>query len=140
MYGINEKHLLQSFATAIDSRAQTHASDHIVVELDAYKLQAAAAAAGANAIEESFWAQDVRLSRVVHDMTLAGGRLEGAAVSQSTLAAINAAETPTAATSLVTEHFISKLARMLLLSAEDFGPDAKSIADYGIDSIVGFGY
>lgn len=35
------------------------------------------------------------------------------------------------------EDFITKLARILMLAPEDFEEDGKSVASYGIDSMIG---
>ena len=61
----------------------------------------------------------------------------GEAGGRSILATIKAAASPAEAITAVTKHFIGKLARMLLLSANDLKPDVKSIANHSIDSIIG---
>ncbi|KAI1766894.1 putative polyketide synthase [Hypoxylon sp. FL1150] len=133
MYGIDEDHLLESFEAAIHSQITNSSTDHIVVGLDPSRLQKAISDAGA---ADSFWTEDIRFSQVVHDMNSSAEDAAGAG-GQSILSAIKAAVTPAEAVGAVTEHFIGKLARMLLLDPGEFDPDAKSIADYGIDSMIG---
>ncbi|KAI1381386.1 putative polyketide synthase [Hypoxylon crocopeplum] len=130
MYGIDEEHLLESFEAGIISE-QT--ADHVVVGLDPAKLQKAVEEADEG---DSFWMEDARFSHVVHDMN-SSAEDAGGAGGQSILATIKSAETPAEAIGAVIEHFIGKLARMLLQSPEDFEADVKSIADYGIDSMIG---
>lgn len=133
MYGIDEEHLLESFEAAIHSQITNSATDHIVVGLDPSKLQKAVNDAGA---ADSFWVEDIRFSQVVHDMNSSAEDAAGAG-GQSILATMKAAASPAEAIGAVTEHFIGKLARMLLLDPEEFEPEVRSIADYGIDSMIG---
>ncbi|KAK3342085.1 KR domain-containing protein [Lasiosphaeria hispida] len=135
MYGIDEEQLLEAFEVAIVSQFQEHAPSHVVVGLDPYKLQKAVKDAE---VSSSFWMEDVRFNHMVHDMeSSADDSAGGAGGAQSILATVKAAASPAEAIDAVNEHFISKLARMLMLSPDDFDPDAKSIADYGIDSMIG---
>jgi len=147
MYGIDEEHLLQGFEAGVmassSATADTAApSDHIVIGLDPAKLQKAMEAANeANGGDsEPFWTVDARFSHAVHDIRYnsnAGGA--GSGSGQSILATIKAsASDPAEATRAVTAHFVEKLSRMLLLGPEEFEEvDARSIADYGVDSMVG---
>ncbi|KAI2617417.1 putative polyketide synthase [Hypoxylon sp. NC1633] len=130
MYGIDEEHLLESFEAGIVSE-QT--ADHVMVGLDPAKLQKAVNDA---ADGDCFWMEDSRFSHVVHDMN-SSAEDASAGGAQSILATIKAAASPAEAIGAVVEHFIEKLARMLLLSPEEFEADVKSIADYGIDSMIG---
>lgn len=135
MYGIDEEHLLEGFEAAMVCRNYSgdQASDHVVVGLDPAKLQAAV---NDEAADDCFWLEDARFSHVVHDMKSAADDATTSG-AQSILATIKGAASPAEALAAVTEHFIDKLARMLLLNLDDFEPDVKSIADYGIDSMIG---
>lgn len=149
MYGIDEEHLLQGFEAGVmasSSSAPTDTaapSDHIVIGLDPAKLQKAMEAADeANGGgSEPFWTVDARFSHAVHDIRYNSGAGGGAGSGsgQSILATIKAsASDPAEATRAVTAHFVEKLSRMLLLGPEEFEEvDARSIADYGVDSMVG---
>ena len=134
MYGIDEEHLLDAFETAIISRNLENAPDHVVVGLDPAKLQKAVADADT---EESFWTEDLRFSQVVHDMNFSQDDVSGGAGGQSVLSVVKAAASPAEAIATVAEHFVNKLARMLLMDPEEFDTYNKSIASYGIDSMVG---
>ncbi|KAI1080407.1 putative polyketide synthase [Whalleya microplaca] len=133
MYGIDEEHLLEGFEAAIVSQNTGRTTDHVVVGLDPAKLQKAV---NDEAATDSFWLEDARFNHVVHAITSSKDDASGGS-AQSIVATIKASASPAEAIDAVIEHFISKLARMLLLSVEDFDPDVKSIADYGIDSMVG---
>ncbi|KAK4240609.1 reducing polyketide synthase DEP5 [Achaetomium macrosporum] len=142
MYGIDEEHLLEAFEAAITASSPNNSGiDHLVVGLDPLGLQKAVRDAAATD-SEAFWAEDARFSHVVHDMNFddsaddEGGSGQGGG-KQSILSAIKAAGSPADAVAAVTEHFVGKLARMLLLDAGEFEPDVKSIASYGIDSMIG---
>ncbi|KAH6649445.1 hypothetical protein F5144DRAFT_616611 [Chaetomium tenue] len=136
MYGIDEEELLGAFEAAITSRGIDTAIDHIVVGLDPAKLQKAVRDELAT---DSFWVEDARFSHAVHDMNASaedGSDGEGGQ-AQSIISVIKAAASPAEAVGAVTEHFVGKLARMLLLDLDEFEPDVKSIASYGIDSMIG---
>lgn len=149
MYGIDEEHLLQGFEAAVTASSSASAaadsappSDHIVVGLDPSKLQRAINSNEAGSGDmDCFWMADTRFSHAVHDIRSsndsAGGGPGGS--GQSILATVKAAaSSPAEAMRAVTEHFVDKLSRMLLLGPEEFEEvDARSIADYGVDSMVG---
>jgi hypothetical protein len=137
MYGIDEEELLGAFEAAITSRGIDSSLDHIVVGLDPAKLQKAVRDESAT---DSFWVEDARFSHAVHDMNASaedGSDGEGGGQAQSIISVIKAAASPAEAVGAVTEHFVGKLARMLLLDLDEFEPDVKSIASYGIDSMIG---
>ncbi|KAI0886565.1 KR domain-containing protein [Annulohypoxylon maeteangense] len=134
MYGIDEEHLLQSFEAAMISSNLRRVPDHVAPGLDPARLQKAV---NDTASTDSFWLEDARFSHVVHAISSSADDTTGGAGSQSILATIKAASSADEAISAVNEHFIDKLARMLMLDAEDINPDAGSIASYGIDSMIG---
>jgi hypothetical protein len=135
MYGIDEEHLLEGFEASMVAAKVVgdHVPDHVVVGLDPSKLQKAV---NDEAADDCFWLEDARFSHVVQDMASAAGDATGSG-AQSILSTIKSAASPAEALAAVTAHFIDKLARMLLLSLDEFEPDVKSIADYGIDSMIG---
>ncbi|ROV93464.1 hypothetical protein VPNG_09630 [Cytospora leucostoma] len=146
MYGIDEEHLLESFEAAVMASSTTTAadiapSDHIVVGLDPSRLQRAINSNEAGGDMDCFWMADTRFSHAAHDIRSsdsAGGAGGAGGSGQSILATIKAAASPTEAMHAVTEHFVDKLSRMLLLGPEEFEEvDARSIAGYGVDSMVG---
>ncbi|OKL63225.1 hypothetical protein UA08_01432 [Talaromyces atroroseus] len=110
MYGIDEEALIEAFETAITSSLQEAVNDSAATDI--------------------FWVEDPRFSHVVHVV-------DGAAGQQSILAAIKAATSLAEAVAAVTERFIGKLARKILLEDDEFEADTKSIALYGIDSMIG---
>ncbi|KAH7319610.1 putative polyketide synthase [Stachybotrys elegans] len=135
MYGIDEEHLLEGFEASMVARnvVSDHVPDHVVVGLDPSNLQKAV---NDESADDCFWLEDARFSHVVQDMASAADDATGSG-AQSILATIKSAASPAEALAAVTAHFIDKLARMLLLSLDEFEPDVKSIADYGIDSMIG---
>ncbi|KAI0132735.1 KR domain-containing protein [Xylariales sp. AK1849] len=135
MYGIDEEHLLEAFEAGITASKYERPIDHVVAGLDPVKLQKAVSDA---AVTDSFWLDDARLSHVIHDMnSSAEESSSGSGSGQSILAIVKAAASPAEAIGAVTEHFVAKLARMLLLDDDAFELDVKSIAAYGIDSMIG---
>nr|ALP31864.1 polyketide synthase 36 [Diaporthe helianthi] len=144
MYGIDEEHLLEGFEAAVTASSSSGAvgakSDHIVVGLDPSQLQKAINANEAGGETDCFWMADTRFSHAAHDIRSndSAGAGAGGGSGQSILATIKAAASPAEAAQAVTDHFVDKLTRMLLLGPDEFDEvDTRSIAGYGVDSMVG---
>ncbi len=140
MYGIDEEHLLQSFEAGIVV-ASAHEGqvtrkqmvDHLVIGLDPALLQRAVADEAAT---DKFWTEDVRFGHAVHSMRNAKDASgDGAGVSEQM--AVRAAGSPEERVTLVSEHFATKLGRMLMLADDTVDPLSGSIESYGIDSMIG---
>ena len=136
MYGIDEEHLLSAFEVAIIEQQRPGTVDHIVVGLDPAQLHKAINEAGEDV--DSFWTEDPRFKTIVHAMQSESSDASGAGASQTILSTIKGDKiSPAEAIQAVKEHFITKLARILMLAPEDFEEDGKSVASYGIDSMIG---
>ncbi|KAI4130694.1 MAG: hypothetical protein LQ338_001595 [Usnochroma carphineum] len=130
MYGIDEEHLLEAFETAMSIQ---DSADHLVVGLDPAMLQRSMAAAGTT---DSFWTEDVRFSNLLSIMRSSGGD-NGAGAGQSILASIKTAASLLEAINITNDHIVGKLGRMLMLEADQFDLENKSIGDHGLDSMIG---
>lgn len=128
MYGIDEEHLLEAFETAMSIQDN---ADHLVVGLDPAKLQRSMSAAGTT---DNFWTDDVRFCNLLSIMRSSSGDVVRA--GQSILSSITSAPSPVEAIDLTSQHIMAKLGRILMLSADDFDLDSKSIADQGLDSMI----
>ncbi|OHE97149.1 hypothetical protein CORC01_07590 [Colletotrichum orchidophilum] len=143
MYGIDEEALLDSFEVAIleQQQQQSAAFDHLVIGLDPAELYKTSREAVGEV--DAFWAADPRFSALVHAMQACGGGSQGAGGDDagSILTRVNVAgeESPAKAAGLVRDHFVAKLARVLLVDEAEFGDEesGRSIASYGIDSMIG---
>ncbi|KAF4336886.1 polyketide synthase [Fusarium beomiforme] len=141
MYGIDEEALLDAFEVSIMEQQQQQTDnvtfDHLVVGLDPAELHKARKEAEGDV--DAFWAADPRFSVLLHTMEQLDGKNQGGSETGSTLSRVKAADSPEQAVSLVRDHFIAKLARILLLDLEEFSDEGsgRSIASYGIDSMIG---
>ncbi|KAI0452683.1 polyketide synthase dehydratase-domain-containing protein [Xylaria acuta] len=99
--------LLESFEAAMVSQNQEHVPDHIV-----------RSAASDAASDGSFWLENPRFGHVVRDIVMSVD--SGRDSTQSILAAVKAVASPAEAIGLLAEHFIEKLARMLLLKLRNW--------------------
>lgn len=144
MYGIDEEALLDSFEVAIleqQKQEQQNADfDHLIIGLDPAELHKTSHEAAGDV--DAFWAADPRFSTLVHAMQeCSGGNQEGSDEAGSILTRLKAAgeASPAKAARLVRDHFVAKLARVLLVDKAEFGDDdaGRSIASYGIDSMIG---
>ncbi|GKU10434.1 unnamed protein product, partial [Fusarium langsethiae] len=118
MYGIDEEALLSAFEAAIFEQQHSQDSqsnfDHLVVGLEATKLYNARQEAEGDV--DAFWTTDPRFSVLLDDMKQHSGDNQGDGEKGSILSQVKAAsDSPAQAISLVRDHFISKLARVLLL-------------------------
>lgn len=132
MYGIDEEGVLDAFEIAIIEQSRGGISDHLVVGLDPAELVKAGQEAGEEV--DPFWTSDVRFSHTVHAMKSRSNDVSTGA-SQSILASLQTLSFREAVDA-VQQHFITKLARMLMLDAEDF-EESRSVASYGVDSMIG---
>lgn len=130
MYGIDEEHLLEAFETAMSIQ---DSADHLVVGLDSAKLQRSMAATGTT---DNFWTEDVRFSHLLSLMRSSSGA-EGGSAGQSILSSIKGAPSAKEAAAVASEHIVGKLGRMLMLDAEQIDTESRSIADHGLDSMIG---
>ncbi|KAL7757381.1 hypothetical protein ACKLNR_011908 [Fusarium oxysporum f. sp. zingiberi] len=141
MYGIDEEALLDAFEVSIleQQRQQDDGAsfDHLVVGLDPAELHRARKQADGDV--DAFWAADQRFSILLDSMNQLDGANQGDGEAGSILSRVKAADSPAQAASLVRDHFIAKLARVLLLDVEEFSDESsgRSIASYGIDSMIG---
>ncbi|EXK33712.1 hypothetical protein FOMG_10963 [Fusarium oxysporum f. sp. melonis 26406] len=141
MYGIDEEALLDAFEVSIleQQRPQDDGAsfDHLVVGLDPAELHRARKQADGDV--DAFWAADQRFSILLDSMNQLDGANQGDGEAGSILSRVKAADSPAQAASLVRDHFIAKLARVLLLDVEEFSDESsgRSIASYGIDSMIG---
>ena len=134
IYGIDEDELLASFEVSmLLQRDSKNDIDHVVVGLEPAKL---AASIGHSDTTDAFWIEDARFRSVVaaaKGADVAGGAASG----NSIIATIKSAGSDEAAIAAVTEYLIQRLARLLLIDAADFDPEERSIASYGLDSMIG---
>ncbi|EOA86100.1 uncharacterized protein SETTUDRAFT_161582 [Exserohilum turcica Et28A] len=135
MYGIDEEHLLRSFELAINMQkagGSNSTIDHLVIGLDPVMLSRAVKDAGN---VEPFYMADERFRTLVHNMN--GSTAMGGDAGANVLASMLSAGTPAEAIQMARDHIVGKLSRMLLLDLDVFEGDGRSIASYGIDSMIG---
>ncbi|EAT86508.2 hypothetical protein HBI56_102290 [Parastagonospora nodorum] len=146
MYGIDEEALLDAFQVAIieqkhQTQNQSEHMNHLVVGLDAAELCKASRQAEGEV--DAFWSADPRFSTLMHTMNVySGGDKEGEDEAGSIVQSLRAAgtELPAKVVRLVCDHFITKLARVLLVKEMEWGQEnnaERSIASYGVDSMIG---
>lgn len=132
----DEEHLLSAFEVAITEQQRPGTVDHIVFGLDPAQLHKAISEAGEDV--DGFWTEDPRFKTIVHAMQSESSDAFGAGASHTIFSTIKGDKiSPAEAIQAVKEHFITKLARILMLAPEDFEEDGKSVASYGVDSMVG---
>ena len=133
MYGIDEEALLELFEASISMQTSDRAADHVVGGMDPAKLHKALSDSGTT---DSFWMEDTRFTTVLNTLK-AGASSSGAGSSESILAVMKASASPAAAVKVISDHFVEKLSRMLLVDLEEFEPETKSVGSYGLDSMIG---
>ncbi|KAL8857761.1 MAG: hypothetical protein Q9178_005661 [Gyalolechia marmorata] len=131
IYGIDEEHLLESFEASMLLQQSKHSIDHVVVGFDPQLLQKSI---NDGETTDAFWLEDARFKSLLHSMSASDGAASG---GQNALSTIKGAKTAAEAVQYVSEYFIEKLARLLLVDLDDFEPDVKPIAEYGLDSMIG---
>ena len=139
IYGIDEEHLLESFEVSLILQESKKSADHIVLGMNPARLQNSVIKSSAT---DTFWIDNARFKTI--NYILKSGRPRGAVggdgskgSDKTILSTIRSAATQAEAVKLVSDYFIEKLSRALLLAPCDFEPDLKPIADYGLDSMIG---
>jgi hypothetical protein len=141
MYGIDEREMLRGFEAAMSQPVPTSESARIgdsqlILGLEPALL--AGAVSSSDAVDP-YWFADARLNRIrtVVESLLSSstsGSNNGGFVSVLKTAA---AEGPDAILQAIAHHTMQKCSSILMLSVEDFEYEGKSIASYGLDSMIG---
>ncbi|RDW80312.1 lovastatin diketide synthase LovF [Coleophoma cylindrospora] len=133
IYGINETHLLESLEAAIATQATLSPADHVVVGMDPSKLKDSLAG---SEVTDSFWTEDTRFKAVLQAINSSEPSDKGGA-GFTIQQAIKEAGSLQAGVGLISEHFTTKLGRLLMLEPDVFEPEVLPIVDYGLDSMIG---
>ena len=133
IYGIDEDHLLASFEVSIATQQIKGSADHIVLGMDPARLQKSVNDSTAT---DTFWIDNARFKTLAQVIKSGSNSAVGEA-GKTILSAVRSAATPAEAVQLVSDYFVEKLSRLLLVDAREFEPDVKAIADYGLDSMIG---
>lgn len=134
IYGIDEEDLLQSFEVSLVLQGSKGSADHVVLGMNPARLQNSVIKSSAT---DAFWIDNARFKTI--NYILKSGRRGGddRGSDKTMLSTIRSAATQVEAVKLVSDYFVEKLSRALLVASCDFEPDAKPIADYGLDSMIG---
>ncbi|OKL57953.1 hypothetical protein UA08_06759 [Talaromyces atroroseus] len=133
IYGIDETHLLESLAVSMLTQDSPKPADHVIVGLDPVRLQKSI---HSSETTDGFWLEDTRFKSLLASMK--SSTTNGTAESGRTiLSTIKTAGSSTEAVQVTSEIMVEKLARLLLVDLSEFEPDVKSIASYGLDSMIG---
>lgn len=133
IYGIDETHLLESFATSMLVQSSENPVDHVVVGLDPVKLQKSINSADTT---DGFWLEDTRFKTLLESMKSADAAGSPEA-SRTILTTIRTSASAAEAVQITSDYFTQKLSRLLVLDLDIFEPHTKAIADYGLDSMIG---
>lgn len=142
MYGIDEKEMLQAFeiAMSLPVLVAGHASfsdSQLILGLDPTPL---AKAVSSDDAVDPYWYNDARLSGIkaavenILSSSTSSNRIGGdfASVLKAT-----ASEGSDAVVQVIAQHIIQKCSSILMISVDDFELDGRSIASYGLDSMIG---
>lgn len=135
IYGIDEDELLNAFE--ISMKMQSHARraiDHVVVGLEPSRL---AKSVGRSETTDAFWTEETRFRTAITAMKKHLSNSHGTASDDSITAIIETAGSTEAAIAAVTKCLVNRLSKLLRISLEEFEPDVRSIASYGLDSMIG---
>ena len=132
IYGIGEEHLLESFEAAMSIQSAAQPADHVTVGLDPRELRKSI---DGSETTDGFWLEDRRFSCILSSMN--SGAEDSVGSGQNILNTIRSAQDSSEAIEAVTEYFIQKLSRLLMVDLDEFDADSKAVADYGLDSMIG---
>lgn len=140
MYGIDEQEMLQGFEMAMmqpvpkDAPGTRLGDAQIILGLETAYL---AAAIASNDTVDAYWYNDARLNGVrsaVQDASQ--GTVKGGSGIMETLSKTKA-DSPDAAIDAISRHIMERCSRILMRPVEEFEMDGASVAEYGLDSMIG---
>ncbi|KAL8847079.1 MAG: hypothetical protein Q9221_007866 [Calogaya cf. arnoldii] len=140
MYGIDEQEMLQGFEMAMmqpvpkDARGRRLGDAQIILGLETGQL---AAAMASNDTADAYWFNDARLKGVrsaVEDASK-GAVKSGSGIMHTLSKAV--ADGPDAAIEAISRHIMERCSKILMRDVEEFEMDGPSVADYGLDSMIG---
>ena len=143
MYGIDEREMLRGFETAMlqpppSSRSSISIGDaQFVLGLEPAYLSAAISSVDS---VDAFWYNDARFNSLriaVEDASKASSSGKGAGSDFTALLKAAVAESPEAALQATALYVVKKLSSILMVPLEDFDLDGASVADHGLDSMIG---
>lgn len=133
IYGIDEKHLLDSFEVSL-VQGSMRSTDHIVLGMDPARLQNSVNKSSAT---DAFWIDNARFKALTHILNSGRNGGDGKGSNKTMLSTIKSTATQAEAVKLVSDYFVEKLSRVLLIDSSGFGSNDRPIADYGLDSVIG---
>ncbi|KAL8783332.1 MAG: hypothetical protein Q9213_004707 [Squamulea squamosa] len=140
MYGIDEQEMLQGFEIAMTQHVPKHprsarlGDSQIILGLEAAYLAAAMAPKGA---EDAYWYNDARLKGVRSAVQHASkGSAQGRRGFMEVLNGA-AAVSAKAAIDTISKDRIQRCSKTLMTPVDDFELDGPSVAEYGLDSMIG---
>ncbi|KAL9028248.1 MAG: hypothetical protein Q9196_003360 [Gyalolechia fulgens] len=140
MYGIDEQEMLQGFEMAMmqpvpkDAPSPKLGDAQIILGLETAYL---AAAVTSNDTVDAYWFNDARLKGVrkaVQDASK--GAVKGGSGIMDTLSKA-VADGPDVAIEAISRHIMERCSKILRRDLEEFEMDGPSVADYGLDSMIG---
>ncbi|KAF2760781.1 hypothetical protein EJ05DRAFT_461353 [Pseudovirgaria hyperparasitica] len=142
-YGIEEQEMLQSFEDAMllqtSGTINTQGNDHLIVGLQPKRL-AAAMESNTTDTEATNWLRDSRLLRLA-SMIEAHGSSKGGNIKSNRGIQLSIKNTDTRADAqkLAEESVIERMSRLLMLELDEVkdGAGSRSVASYGLDSMIG---
>ncbi|KAJ5382343.1 polyketide synthase [Penicillium concentricum] len=140
MYGIDEREMLRGFEVSMAQPVLQIDSLHvlgdaqIVLGMEPARLKVALTASGS---ADADWYNDARFQGIRHTVESMGQGSPSSNSGDGDIMKILKEEGPDAMLHTIGQHVMKKLAGMLLVSLESFEYDASSVANYGIDSMIG---
>lgn len=143
MYGITEAEMLRAFETAMAQprpsldKSANHNAAHIILGLEAAQLAPAVAAADT---ADVYWYNDARLTSLrsaVETVNASATSSKGSAGNFiSSLKSMHGKD-PEIVVSAIAQHVMKRCSSILMTSVESFEESGRSIASYGLDSMIG---
>jgi nucleoside-diphosphate-sugar epimerase len=136
IYGIHEDELLAGFEAAMMPQLDSDSAfDHIILGFEPARLARSVAQAETT---DAFWFDDSRFSTVtamIKHMTRSSGPMTSS--TGSMVMDIRTARSPDDTITKVMTCLRQRLARLLSIDEEEVVPENRSVASYGLDSMIG---
>ena len=138
IYGIYEDGLLAGFEAAISAQCNANSIDldHLILGFEPGKL--AEAVAGAETTD-AFWLEDPRFGNIkaMMDRMTRGNPVATSSGNGSVVASIQSAKSSNDAIAIISTTLRRRLTRLLGIDEEGIASEGRSVASYGLDSMIG---
>lgn len=140
LYGIDEAEMLRGFEAAMHQHGPlASSSSQILMGMDSHDLAESIRSAGGVDRADVYWYSDARFChvRTAIENDFSSTALGGRNAEETFMVALQSAPDASAALETIARHIFKRVAVILMIPEDNFEPEGRSVASYGLDSMIG---